>query len=84
MKLLKTKNEKSSFEILPLIQMICAFAVVIVEEPGNGLQKKKKALEIIKEFLKNFKLPIPETIINFILPFLIDKIVDILNKSIWK
>ncbi len=84
MSVLKVSPNGNSFDLLPMIQMLCAFAVVMVEEPGNGKEKKRKAIEIVKGFLKNFNIPVPMTLVNLILPLIVDKVVDMLNKLIWK
>ncbi len=61
-------------------------AVVMVEHPGGGSEKKQKALEIIHILMKenDVHLPLPDQIIDLIIGFAIDTFVNWANENIWK
>lgn len=61
-------------------------AVVMVEHPGGGSEKKQKALEIIHILMKenDIHLPLPDQIIDAIIGLAIDTFVNWANENIWK
>jgi len=75
---------KKKINIIPIIQLVASLVALIVEEPGKGEEKKKKAVTMIKDLLKSSGINIPEPFLSLILPIIIDKAVDILNKTLWK
>jgi len=75
---------KKKINIIPIIQLVASLVALIVEEPGKGEEKKKKAVTMIKDLLKSSGIHIPEPFLSLILPIVIDKAVDILNQTIWK
>jgi len=75
---------KKKINIIPIIQLVASLVALIVEEPGKGEEKKKKAVTMIKDLLKSSGINIPEPFLSLILPIVIDKAVDILNKTLWK
>ncbi len=61
-------------------------AVVMVEHPGGGAEKKQKALDIVHILIKenNIHLPIPDQIADMIIGFAIDAFVSWANENIWR
>ncbi len=63
---------------------IASLVVLLVERPGNGDQKKKEAISIVKALAQAFGLKLPEPFFTMGLSLIIDRIVNHLNKSLWK
>lgn len=68
------------------IKNFIEIAVVLVEHPGDGQEKKNKALEIIRTLMRenDINLPLPDQIIDMIIGFAIDTFVGWMNENFWK
>ncbi|GEM_PF-323014 len=77
---------EEALSVLKDVKLIIDSAVVLVEHPGDGENKKKKVMEMVNKFIKsnNIVIPIPAMIFNYILASAIDWIVEWLNNNVWK
>lgn len=66
------------------IYEIASLVVLLVERPGNGDAKKKEATAIVKSLAQAFGMRLPEPFFSMGLSLIIDRIVNQLNKSLWK
>ncbi len=76
---------EETLNILKDIKLVIDTAIVLVEHPGDGENKKKKVIEIVNDFIKsnNVVVPIPMMIFNYILGMVIDWTVKWLNSNMW-
>lgn len=72
-----------TFNFPEILKMICTLAAIVVEEPGKGAEKKQKAILLVQEFIRSMGLYIPKAVMDLVLPPLIDKMVEMLNKTVW-
>ncbi len=74
------------FETFQIIGRIVSLGVFIVERPKDGAKKKEEVKKMVFDFLNDFniRLPIPDIILNYVLDFMIDNLVDFLNQTLWK
>ena len=58
----------------------------MVEHPGDGANKKKKVIQIVEDFIKQngIILPIPSSIVEWIIGEAVDFAVGWLNGNLWK
>ncbi len=68
------------------VRFVLNTAIVLIEHPGDGETKKKTVIGIVKEFIKSnhIVIPVPNAILEYILGFAVDWIVNWLNNNIWK
>ncbi len=61
-------------------------AVVMVEHPGGGSEKKQKAIDIVHTLIRenDIHLPIPDQMVDMIIGFAIDAFVSWANENIWR
>jgi hypothetical protein len=74
------------FETFQIIGRIVALGVFLVERPKDGVNKKEEVKKMVFDFLSDFniRLPIPDIVLNYVLDFMIDNLVDFLNQTLWK
>lgn len=77
---------EKALSVLKDVKLIIDSAVVLVEHPGDGENKKKKVIQIVKDFInKNgIILPVPEGILDWIIGEAVDFAVGWLNDNLWK
>ncbi|KAF2958609.1 MULTISPECIES: hypothetical protein [Thermotoga] len=73
-------------ELFNLIGRIVMLGVCLVERPKDGANKKQEVKKMVYQFLNDFniKVPMPQPVFDFVLDFMIDNIVKVLNKTLWK
>uniref|UniRef100_A0A7V3VSQ4 Uncharacterized protein n=1 Tax=Mesoaciditoga lauensis TaxID=1495039 RepID=A0A7V3VSQ4_9BACT len=61
-------------------------AVILVEHPGGGEDKKEKAIVLIHKMMEANKisLPIPQEVLDFFISSSIDIFVGWMNMNFWK
>ncbi len=76
----------TAIDTLSLVGKLVYLGIFLVERPKDGENKKKEVKEMIYSIIKTYdiKVPVPEPIFGFMLDFVIDKIVDSLNKTVWR
>ncbi|AEH51655.1 hypothetical protein [Pseudothermotoga thermarum] len=76
----------TTLETLSFVGKLVYLGIFLVERPKDGENKKKEVKEMVHSIVKTYgiKLPVPEPIFEFMLDFAIDRIVDSLNKTIWR
>ncbi len=72
--------------VLKDVKFVVDSAIVLVEHPGDGENKKSKVMKIVNDFISEngIKLPIPSAILNWIIGEVIDMSVRWLNENFWK
>lgn len=72
-------------DILNDVKLVIDAAVILVERPGNGTNKKTKVLSIVKDFIaqSDMALPVPQAIFDYIVGVAIDWAVGWLNDNLW-
>jgi len=74
------------FQTFDLIGRAVSLGVFLVEQPGNGEKKKQAVIDMVLSLMDEFdiRVPLPDSVFEFVLDFLVDSVVDILNSTIWK
>ena len=77
---------EETLNILKDIKLVIDSAVVLVEHPGDGANKKKKVVQIVEEFIKQngIVLPIPFGMLEWLIGEAVDFVVGWLNDNMWK
>jgi hypothetical protein len=77
---------EKALSVLKDIKVVIDSAVVLVEHPGDGADKKKKVIQIVEDFMKQngVILPIPNGIVEWLIGEAVDFVVGWLNDNLWK
>jgi hypothetical protein len=77
---------EEALSVLKDIKVVVDSAVVLVEHPGDGADKKKKVVQIVEDFMKQngIILPIPNGIVEWLIGEAVDFAVGWLNDNLWK
>lgn len=77
---------EETLNVLKDAKLVIDSAVVLVEHPGDGANKKKKVIQIVENFIKQngIILPIPSGILEWLIGEAIDFAVGWLNDNMWK
>jgi hypothetical protein len=77
---------EEALSVLKDIKVVIDSAVVLVEHPGDGADKKKKVIQIVEDFMKQngIILPIPNGIMEWLIGEAVDFVVRWLNDNLWK
>ena len=80
------ENMEEFLDVLKNVKLVLDSAIVLVEHPGNGEEKKSKVIKIVEDFVKenNLTIPIPPTIFNWMISKAIDACVRWLNDNLWQ
>jgi hypothetical protein len=72
--------------VLRDVKLVLDSAVVLVEHPGSGEEKKSKVIKIVEDFVRenNVAIPIPSTIFNWMVSEAVDACVRWLNDNFWQ
>lgn len=83
---MKVVTSLNLFQIFDLIGRAVSLGVFLVEQPGNGEEKKQAVIDMVLSLMDEFDIciPLPDSVFEFVLDFLVDSVVDILNNTIWK
>ncbi len=68
------------------VKIVVDSAIVLVEHPGDGENKKKKVIQIVEDFIKQngIILPFPAGIVDWMIGEAVDFAVGWLNDHLWK
>jgi hypothetical protein len=77
---------EEALSVLKDIKVVVDSAVVLVEHPGDGADKKKKVVQIVEDFMKQngIILPIPNGIVEWLIGEAVDFAVGWPNDNLWK
>jgi hypothetical protein len=77
---------EEALSVLKDIKVVVDSAVVLVEHPGDGANKKKKVIQIVEDFMKQngIILPVPNGIAEWLIGEIVDFVVGWLNDNLWK
>jgi len=76
----------SVIDVFNIIGRLIMLGVCLVERPKDGAKKKQEVKQMVHSFMKDFniKLPIPDVVFEYVLDWMIDNIVKVLNETVWK
>ena len=77
---------EEALSVLKDIKVVVDSAVVLIEHPGDGANKKKKVIQIVEDFMKQngIILPVPNGIAEWLIGEAVDFAVGWLNDNLWK
>ncbi len=68
------------------LKIVIESAVILCERPSNGVDKKKRVLELVHQFIKfnDVKLPFSQEFFDILVGYAIDWFVKWMNETVWK
>lgn len=77
---------EEALRVLNDVKLVADAAIVLVEHPGGGADKKDKVIGIVKKFISEngISVPIPQAIFDYVLGMAVDLAVGWINANLWK